>query len=68
MRIMEHKKLLYLDADLDTRLRELAAKRHESVSANIRTVLRVGLAVIEGKLGAEIVEIYLHGEPPTPEA
>jgi plasmid stability protein len=49
MRIMERKKLLYLDDELDAGLRRLAQRRHESVSATIRMGLRIGLAVLEGK-------------------
>ena len=60
---MEHKKLLYLDDELDVRLRKQAAKNHESVSAMIRIALRVGLTVLEGKPLDEIVAAY---EPPTP--
>jgi predicted transcriptional regulator len=43
MRIMEHTKLLYLDQDLDARLRALATRRHERVSVIIRDLLREGL-------------------------
>jgi plasmid stability protein len=57
MRIMERKKLLYLDDELDAGLRRLAQRRHESVSATIRMVLRVGMAVLEGKPIAGIMAL-----------
>lgn len=47
MGIMEHKKLLYLDADLDARLRALAARRHEKVSVIVRDLLRESLDRVE---------------------
>ena len=43
MHIMDRKKLLYLDQDLDDRLRALALCRHESVSVIIRDLLRAAL-------------------------
>lgn len=65
MRIMEHKKLLYLDADLDHRLRALATRRRERVSVIVRDALRVGLAVIEGRT---LAEIAAEATPETPKA
>lgn len=53
MRIMQHRKLLYLDADLDQRLRALAARRHEGVNATIRDLLRSSLDRIEKGIGDE---------------
>lgn len=47
MRIMEYTKLLYLDQDLDARLRALATRRHESISVIIRDLLREGLQRVE---------------------
>jgi predicted transcriptional regulator len=56
MRIMATKKLLYLDQDLDERLRKLAAERHESVSAMIRMALRAGLSAIESASAKQTTE------------
>jgi len=43
MKVMDGKKMIYLDAELDALLRVESQRRHESVSAVIRDILRKAL-------------------------